>query len=406
MYSFVARQPILNQHQNLVAYELLFRDSAENVFPQIDSEYATKKLVSDTFLNLGLNKIANDKVCFINFTETAILQSLPLLLPKEHVVIELLEDIKPSDELLAQVKMLAQRGYKLALDDFEYNDAWERFFPYIKLIKFDLRLSSMASIKAVMDRCRPHKMKYLAEKVETHEEFQQAKALGFDFYQGYFFSKPEMLQQKELSHSQINIMELLAEVNKAELNFSRIDNIFSRDVSLSYKLLMFVNKLVKSNAKSITSFRQAAVYLGEEQLKKFVSLIATTQTDLDKPSELYLMSVARGRFCENLAALHKTNILPSNAFLAGLFSLLDSLLDQPLESLLENIPIDDEIVAALLQQQGPLAQYIAAIGYFEKGQWQDISEIAAALGLTTEKMSKCYLEALSWANSFTESTSQ
>ncbi|MFO6425012.1 EAL and HDOD domain-containing protein [Motilimonas sp. KMU-193] len=399
MYSFVARQPILNTKKQVIAYELLFRDSAENIFPYIDSDDATKKLVSDNFLNVGFDKIADHKTCYINFSKQAILQQIPRLLPQQNLVIELLEDIEPCKELLNEIITLHELGYQLALDDFHYKVQWQPFLPYISIIKFDIRMSSFDEIRKVIALTQHHSIKYLAEKVETVDEFEQVKKLGIEMFQGYFFSRPEILKQKALAPSQLVVLELLNEIAKPELDFNRIEGIFVRDVTLSYKLLMFVNKQIKSNAKPIASFKQAAVYLGEQQLKKFISLVATSLSNQDKPSELYLMSVIRARFCE----LVLDKLIPENAqqgFLAGLFSLLDSLLDQPLTALLAEVKLKPAITQALTAREGLMGNCLNCIEHFERGEWQKISEDGKLIGLKQEQLAQIYLASLSWAKTF------
>ena len=184
------------------------------------------------------------------------------------------------------------------------------------------------------------------------------------------------------------------------MNFTRVEEMLVRDVSLSYKLLIFVNKQVKSNAKPIASFKQAAVYLGEEQLRKFISLVATSLSNNTKPSELYLMSVIRARFCELVIKETAPNYLPQEAFLAGLFSLLDSLLDQPLGLLISQIQLNDRIKSALIDGQGPFALCLACIKHFEVGSWQNINDDALLLNTSPEKLAPIYLESLSWAKKF------
>ncbi len=400
MYSFVARQPILNKDKKLVAYELLFRDSTENVFPTIDSDSATKKLVSDSFFNQGMDSISGNHLCFINFSEQALLQRLPSLLPKDKLVVEVLEQARPTAELLAAVRQLKSQGYKIALDDFEFSPAWQPFFEFTDIIKFDLRATNFPQIKLVMEAAKDFKLTYLAEKVETNEEFKKAKEMGFTLFQGYFFSKPELLKQRSLTPSQVTIIELLQQVNQPKLDYGKIENIFARDVSLSYKLLVFVNNMIYSRAKPITSFKQASVYLGDNQLRKFISVVATTQAASNKPSELYLMSIVRARFCEQLAE-QSGAVSSESAFLSGLFSLLDSLLDQPMEKILTKIPLELPVSQALLEGEGELGSYLALIKDYENARWDNIDNNAETLGLTRQVLAKTYLEALHWSHSFT-----
>lgn len=397
MYSYVARQPILDREMKTHAYELLFRNSLDNVFPRISAQQATARLVAEQFLQQNIDQLLGGRPCFINFPHSLLLEGLAECLPQDKVVIEILEDAEPDDALLAKVIQLHRQGYRLALDDFTLSPAWERFLPYIQIIKFDLRATSLASIERFMESHRALPLTYLAEKVEDKGEFERMKALGVELFQGFFFSRPEMVQQTTMQPAQLVVMQLLNVVNQPELDLDRIEQLLNQDISLSLKLLRYVNHL-KSHPHPIASFRQAAGYLGHAQLKRFVTLIAATSAGHNKSAELYQMSLIRARFCELLAHTHAPTQQAQQAFITGLFSLLDVLMGQPLDQLLGPIPLTNEIRGALLSRAGNLGFYLAFCEDYENANWPKVSAGTARLGLNEEKVSNLYLAATAWVN--------
>ncbi|MGY3931861.1 sensory box/GGDEF family protein [Aeromonas encheleia] len=397
MYSYVARQPILDRELNTHAYELLFRDSLDNVFPLISARQATARLVAEQFLQQNIDQLLGGRLCFINFPHSLLLDGLAECLPQDKVVIEILEDATPDDALLAKVRQLHQLGYRLALDDFTLSPAWERFLPFIHIIKFDLRATSLAKIEGFILSHRHLPLTYLAEKVEDKLEFERMKSLGVELFQGFFFSRPEMVQQTTLQPDQLVVMQLLEVANQADPDLDRIEQLLNQDVSLSLKLLRYVNHL-KRFPQPIASFRQAASYLGHAQLKRFVALVAATSAGHDKSGELYQMSLIRARFCELLAQSHAPTRQAQQAFITGLFSLLDVLLGQPLDQLLGSIPLTAEIRAALLERKGSLGFYLAFCEDYENANWPRIAASTVRLELTEEKVSHLYLAATTWVN--------
>ncbi|MBP9678013.1 MAG: HDOD domain-containing protein, partial [Aeromonas sp.] len=335
--------------------------------------------------------------CFINFPHSLLLDGLAECLPQDKVVIEILEDAEPDDALLDKVIQLHGLGYRLALDDFTLVPAWDRFLPYIHIIKFDLRATPLASIERFMQTHRHLPLTYLAEKVEDKAEFERMKGLGVELFQGFFFSRPQMVQQTTMPPTQLVVMQLLKVVNQAEPDLDKIEQLLNQDLSLSLKLLRYVNHL-KHFPQPIASFRQAASSLGHAQLIRFVALIAATSAGHDKSAELYQMSLIRARFCELLAQTHAPTQQAQQAFITGLFSLLDVLMGQPLDQLLGTIPLTAEIRAALLERKGNLGFYLAFCEEYEKANWQRIAASTARLGLNEEKVSHLYLAATAWVN--------
>ena len=399
MYFYAARQPILDRNKQLFAYELLFRDSIDNVFPEVDADEATSKMVDASSFSMGISEFTGSKPAFINFTLETLSKGYPTLLANEEVVIEILETVKPGKRLLALCKDLHDKGYTLALDDYVHQNVWAHFYPYIKIIKIDVLETSLEQIKEIIQAINkfPH-IKLLAEKVETHQAYQQAVDLGFDYFQGYFFSKPEMVKKKSLSPSQVALAELLYETSKPDLDLAAITAVFERDVSLSYKLLRYANSPYFRRRNEIATIKQALVTLGLVELKKLIGLIFAANINPDKPSELINMSMARAKFCELVAPELTAKVDISFAFLTGLLSLIDAILDEQLETILDRLPLAEEIKKTLIEHKGPMGALIRQLEFIEQADWQKASLVMEKLGLDKEKTVKAYNQALAFAD--------
>ncbi|RQW63281.1 EAL and HDOD domain-containing protein [Vibrio viridaestus] len=394
-YTFIARQPILSKDSNLFGYELLFRDGPNNSFPNIDPTLATGKIITDNFLNVH-NRVCGDTFSFVNFTYDSLIQEIPTLLPANKLVIEILETCQPTDELLSAVKSMRSKGYHLALDDFIPAPEWQRFLPYIDFIKFDISTFPIKKAQSIIRKLSLTKIRFLAERVETHEEFQEAILAGFDLFQGYFFSKPELLKNKKLEAAVMNVLHLFKQTTKAPLNYDVIESIISRDLSLSYKLLALVNNSPAIQVK-INSFKQAIAYLGEEKLRKFIALLAITNVGKDKPQYLYGLSIQTARFCERIAS--ETKVADSgSAFLTGMFCYLETLLEIPLSFILNELPIEDEVKAALLGNETVLGKLLKIALCYEHADWISLEVLATEFSLTENQISNYYAEAIQWTS--------
>ncbi|CAK2904119.1 Cyclic di-GMP phosphodiesterase CdgJ [Vibrio crassostreae] len=400
--TYVARQPILNRNKNTLGYELLFRDGERNAYPaHIESNRATYRLIVENFLSVGLNPSIPSSRCFINFPYQSLIRRLPLSLPKDKVVVEILETCQPTDELLEAVKELYQAGYMIALDDFTSTPEWERFLRYTHIVKLDIMQMGLDEACNLVRAHQGKKFSFLAERVENEQEFQQAKEAGFKFFQGYFFSKPEIIKTKYISPEQVIAMELFQEVCKPDVDFQRVESIVAKDVALSYKLLRFVNTVSPRLEVTISSFRQALVYLGQEKLKMFVSLAVASYVSDKKPKELYGLSLQRAQFCQRMSRYQAFEGHTEQAFMIGLFSLLDALLDLSLENLVEQLPLCKSIKVALLRREGPYGTLLALEESFEHADWQQIDEHCADLGLSVDQVKTELTEARRWSHTVT-----
>ena len=406
MAFFTARQPILDQNKDVYAYELLFRDSLENVFPDVGDDEATSKMLEGLHLNLGLDSLTQNKLAFINFTEETLLNKFPLMLPHDQVVVEVLETVHPGKRLLEVVKEMKDQGYLIALDDYIHDPVWRHFYPFTDIIKIDWMAMSVDEIKQVIHDIAdfPH-IKLLAEKVETHEEFQTAKELGFEYFQGFFFSKPEVMQSRSLQASHIALAELMAEMASKDPDINMIVRAFESDVNLSFKLLRYTQSPIFKRRNEISNIKQAIVVLGQQELRRFVSLLFTAQFASGKPAELTTMSLVRARFCESVAKLPGQSQAFASAFLVGLLSLLDAMLDTELSELLEKLPLSESIKTPLIEEEGELAMYLRLARAFEAANWANASLLADRIGVDFDQTAECYLEAVKWAierTNFTE----
>ncbi|WP_440875534.1 EAL and HDOD domain-containing protein [Thalassotalea sp. PLHSN55] len=399
MYFYAARQPILDKNKKLYAYELLFRDSIDNVFPDICGDEATSKMIEASRFNMGISEFTGNKPAFINFTAETLSKGYPEMLTTDEVVIEILETVKPGKKLLALCKDLFHKGYTLALDDYEHQSVWAHFYPFIKIIKVDIQHSGLKEIETVKNAISEYpNIKILAEKVETYEEYEQALALGCELFQGYFFSKPEMVKTRDLSPSQMSMAELLYETSKPELDLDNITGVFERDVSIAYKLLRYANSPIFRRRNEISTIKQALVTLGQQELKRFLGLIFAVNVNPDKPSELLKQSMARAKFCELISVEMTSPVDSSIAFLTGLLSMIDAILDEDIETVLTKLPLAQEIKDTLISRKGVMAALIKLVELTEYADWEKIEKVIVKLGLNKDSVVKCYNEALAWAD--------
>jgi EAL and modified HD-GYP domain-containing signal transduction protein len=398
MDAFIARQPIFDSKKHLFAYELLFRDGLSNHMPEIDGDVATSKLLSNSFFSIGIDKITSGSLAFINFTERLLVNKIPLLFPRETTVIEILEDVTAEPHVVRSVRQLSDSGYMVALDDFVFRADLAPLIDLADIIKIDFRLTPPQEIKASIEKGRLSKAKLLAEKVETITEFNQAVDMGFSYFQGYFFSKPEIMKGRDIASSHLRLLEILAIVNKPDFEFDEVEKLMERDLAISYKLLRCINSAFFKRACEITSIRHALIYLGQNEIKRFVSLIVLSTLTVDKPDELIRSSCIRARFCEQLSQSPACAEPAEELFTLGLFSNIDAILDQPMAAIMAKLPLSPRIVSALTSNRGELGKYLTLAISYEKGDWNPIKKIAKEIGIEENQLPAIYMSTCEWAN--------
>lgn len=367
---YVARQPVFTADKEIFAYELLFRLGFENMFPQVNGDTATSAVLTNTFFSFGLNEILGGKPGLINFTRKLILQRIPLFFPKEHIIIEVLEDVEPDPEVIQALEEFQARGFRIALDDFIYDKKFIPMLEVCSIIKFDVMLTPLDTLAPLASRLKAaYPVTLLAEKIETYQTFVQAREMGFELFQGYFFARPEILAQKEISTNQITKFKLIDEAGRTDPDLGKLETLIKRDVSVSFKLLKFMNSVYFLRPAPIDTIKEAILVLGITELRKFISLVVLSDLNEEKPSELIRLAVIRARMCELCGTVLKTRFCTEELFTIGLFSAIDAILDMPMYLVLEQLAFSEKIAHALLGFDRQFNQILTLVKGFEKGNW-------------------------------------
>lgn len=395
MEVFVARQPIFDRKQKVFAYELLFRSGFEqNFFDNSDGDASSKQVLTNSFLSIGMDTMTNGKKAFVNFTRKLLLDQVASIFPKDLMVVEILEDIEPDDEMVSACKKLKDLGYLLVLDDFVFAPGYENLINLVDIIKVDFIQTQGTERGTVIHDVGASRIEYLAEKVETQEDFEQAVDLGYSYFQGYYFSKPQIIAGHDVPAHKLNYLQILNEINQPEVDFDELEKVFKQDLSLSYKLLNYMNSVHFGFKNKIRSIKHALSLLGIDESKKWLSLFALQIIGKDKSEELLSMSLIRANSCEMIAPLIGCKNRASELFLMGLFSMIDALLDQPLEGILAKLPLADDIKKALLGEKNQMGDVFELVVNYEKGDWVNFSEYAARLSVKETELIDIFQMAL------------
>ena len=391
----LARQPIFDTQLNIFAYELLFRSAAGDNADHMDADQATSMVMLNTFSEVGIENVVGHHKAFINYTHNLILSAPPF--SPDDVVIEVLEDVLPDADILAALKELKQRGFTIALDDFIYQESFKPLVELADIIKVDVLAMSATELEQQVQQLRSFPVKLLAEKVETQAMFELCQTLGFDYFQGFFLSKPRNITGKITAPNKLIVMELLAELQKPDIATEDLMDIIGKDPSLGYKLLRIINSAAYRRPQEIESLHRAILLLGPMAIKHWASLLALSNLS-DKPHALREQTMLRAKVCEFIGR----NISPALAdqcFTVGMFSTLDAYFDTDMETLLEMVSISDEIKQALLNHEGLAGHILAAVSAYEKGEWGNIpwSELKRH-GLSVRDAQTAYIDALAWSN--------
>ena len=406
MEVFIARQPIFNIDEEIVAYELLYRNNFVNSFPQTDSDGATIDVLINAFLSIGITEVTNGKPAFINFTENLILEGNLDFLNTSQVVIELLEDIPITPELIERLKLLKNNGFTLALDDFIMNDEiliYDELFTTIDYIKIDFLFTPELKRIEIEEKIKTNFpiIKLLAEKIETREQYEIAKKSGYSLFQGYFFEKPQILTATEIPANLFQYFQIISLLRDDETDIDLLANNIEMEISLTYRLLKLINDSSRRSKTKVRSIKQAILVLGLRELQKWIYLLAMREADVKKNNdvfkELMYASLFRAKACEKCAHLnYKGNF--SEYFLVGLFSLIDSLLQRPMNKIVTQLPLSESILETISgghTQFTPYLQFSIALG---KLDWENIIPLATELKIPTEAILPIYEEVKQWVD--------
>jgi c-di-GMP-related signal transduction protein len=402
--TFVARQPILDGRKNIFAYELLFRSSLDNFFQSDLPDHASSSVLVSSFFLIGIQTITGGRRAFVNFTRNLLTREYATFLPPEQAVIEILEDVLPEDDVIKACKSLKQKGYLIALDDYPLDGHMAPLLPYVDIVKVDWLSTPLEMCRQLAEDLIPRGIKLLAEKVETHEQYRQAMGMGYSYFQGFFFCEPEILTGHDIPALQTNCMLLLREVNEEEPKLSAIERVLMREPSLCYKLLRYLNSAIFYFRGNITSVRHALSLLGLEAIRKWVSLVTLAGMGEKKPEALVVASVVRAKFCESIGRASGQGQNATELFLMGLFSLIDAILDKPMEKLLYALPISSEIRETLLGNQSHYRAVYDLVCAYERSRWDQVSDLADSVCMNEELLAEAYIESVAWARELTQAS--
>lgn len=397
---FVARQPVFRSDRSIWGYELLFRNSAESCFAEIgDQDAATSQVIADGF-GLIQEDINEGQRLLVNFPRNMILEDAADLLPPEVCVVEILEHVQPEPEIIDALKKLKKNGYTLALDDYVGQEGFEAFIELVDIVKVEclgLEKDKLEQIAKNLSRCNAT---LLAEKVEDNEMFNFCKGLGFELFQGFFFSRPEIIPGKKISTNNMNRMQLMKSVSGDQFDVDDLTRTINSDVSISYRLLRFMNSPTFGLPNTVNSIQQAIVLLGYKKLAGWLRVILLSDMCSGPAgNELAFLSIKRAKFLELLAHEKNCDNLPSESmFLLGLFSLLDVLIGRPMGELLAELPIEEELVKALLGENSKASLWLDLVKAFEKADWDRLGILISENKLSALSIARNHLVAMQWAN--------
>lgn len=400
MDAYVARQPIFDRKKKIFAYELLFRNSLDNFMPKVDEDMASSQILSSTYYTIGIDKITSGKRAFINFTQNLLEDMIPLFFPKSTTVVEILENVKPSSRVMDALKKIKQNGHIIAIDDFIFTHENIHFLQHVDIVKIDFKLTPLDLAEAVIKKVKDAGFNalFLAEKIETNEEFNKALEMGFSYFQGYFFCKPEIIKGKQISTSQMSLLRITSEINRPDFDITVIEDYISRDVNLSFKLLKYINSAYFKRLREVSTIRDALFLMGTDELKRFVTLMAISQMGVSKPNALIHTSAFRAKFCELCAKKSTRGDSPEELFTLGIFSLIDALLDQPMEKIMEQLPLSPRITDALVRREGAIANYLNLAEVYEKADWNEVLDYCRRLDVDEAELPSIYIDACSWSS--------
>jgi c-di-GMP-related signal transduction protein len=393
---FLARQPIFNWRRVVYGYELLFRSGLDNFFSHTDADAASAS-TADTMILFGIERLTEGKRAFLNCTREFLIRDYAMLLPKDRVVIEILESVKLDEELIAACRRLKAQGYLLALDDFKDSPEWEPLISVADFIKVDLLATPAEEQARLAKKFASDKLRLVAEKVETHEDFKRTLDLGYSYFQGYFFSRPEILRRHDIPPNKLNYLRLLQAANQSDMDIPSVAERVKAEASISYRLLRYLNSSAFFLASEVHSIPHALSLLGERGIRRWVSLVAVACMADDKPQELVMLPLIRARFCELLAPRAGLGNVSNDLFLLGLLSAIDAILDMTMADILNELKIRGDIRDALLGMKNGLRDVFDVALLYEMARWEELDAAAQHAHIQSDDVPEQFMEAVDWS---------
>jgi c-di-GMP-related signal transduction protein len=399
----LARQPILDKKNQLYGYELLYRNEGEDTYHCQSGDMATSSVMAAGFLSMRATEISDRKKIFINFTESMLLHKVATLFPREQLVVEVLENVEASPAVIAACQSLKAEGYTIALDDFVLRPGMEKLIETAEIIKVDFRITQTKEERRnILRQLKNHNITFLAEKIESPEDFQMAVELGYTLFQGYYFARPIISSPQGIPPAKANHLKLIKLMETEDPKFEEITRIVEKDVAFSYEILRIANSTHYYRGSRIVSVRQAAIRIGLEELRKwaFITVLRKIEGKNRDTDIIVTFSVQRAKALEFLCQKVGLPMRKMEFFTLGILSMIDVLLGCPIELVLPELPISEEAkqVLAGKADSGQMSACYQLILAYEKGEWAQVFDNAAKYAVPTEAVAASYLEAIGWTN--------
>lgn len=391
---FVGRQPILSPNMKTIGYELLYRhcEIGQAIFR--DEALATATVLLNTYLDIGLEHVVGSHLAFLNIPKAFLLERYCEALPKNRVVLEILENVQPTPQAIEALTSLSQQGYTIALDDFVFAERLKPFLELADIVKVDVLGKSEEQLFHEVSRLKDSRVRLLAEKVESSEMYRICKKLGFYYFQGYFFFRPDIIRGREIPANRVALLELMGKIHDPHIPFKGLVELIRNDLSLSYKVLRYVNSAYVGLPNRVDSIEHAARLVGIDRIRTWSTLIimASGQT---QAHEILVIALVRAKMCEQLGYQLGAQA-PEQFFTMGLLSVLEALYSSPMKDILAKLPLPDDIVDALTLETGEMGLVLSCVRAYEQGEWMELKQ----LQLDPSIIQECYLESIDWANHF------
>ena len=392
---YVARQPIFDRKMNVLGYELLYRRGMNNLYEGSDDNQATAELISNSYLNMHFSELTDGTKGFINFSEKMLIEQIPLILPKELTVVEILERVEITDELIEACKKISDKGYTIALDDYIFDESSLPLLEIADIIKVEFPFVEHEIQRKLISKYK-NRIKFLAEKVETREEYKLALDMGYDYFQGYLFSKPVIIKSKEVDNLNVNLILILEMLNQKEPDFQKMAEVIQSDLGLVYKLLKLANSALLGTRNKIISIKHALVQLGIIEISKWIYVLLLRDVQTVENKELIKTCLIRAKLMELLAIDIGMRNKKLDYFLTGMFSSIDVLTNRDMKEILDELPLSDDVKDALLGKCNEIREMLDMILNYENLRWMEMESKLTDTDISQEKFMNRYIEALTW----------
>ena len=391
---FVGRQPILGPNLKTIGYEVLYRNCEVDQANFVDDSMATATVLLNTYLDIGLEHVVGSHLAFLNIPQPFLLEKYCEALPKNRVVLEILESVEPTARVVEALTSLSRQGYTLALDDFVFHERYHQFLELADIVKVEVLGKTENQLRDEVRRLRDYRVRLLAEKVESQEMFTLCKELGFFYFQGYFFYRPDIIKGREIPANRIALLDLLGKIQDPHIPFRRLVEHIRNDLSLSYKVLRYVNSAYVGLPRRVDSIDHAACMVGIDRIRTWATLIIMA-SGKEQPIEILIMALVRAKMCECLGKKLGA-ATPEKYFTMGLLSVLEALYQTSMETILEKLPLPDDIIEALLGGNGQMGTVLNCVKAYEQGEWMELK----SLHLEPSSIRDFYIQSIDWANTF------